>query len=364
MSTVRELHTEAMSLANQALIARHQKDWKRAEALARAALDYEKQAAELVPDVPDGEPTRSILYRSAASLAYQAKDFSTAQRLIAKGLSGYPTPDVEEELKKLYEQVNYELHLQTRGIILEEDDLQVSMHGDAVGSGNIVYSEFKRRIDQITNLIDRTTQRLMDATYKGKGRIPQTARPFLPTLSAPREGSFAITIKLALVQGQMQFIVRAEQVIDELINGLELLNENRQEDLRAQIQNDLYYRNFVFLARDIAPDGKRINFVGFTSSRNRVGLTVPRHDIAPLPPSEEETELDPIEVSGILDYATTRRERRLGLTTDDDKSYFVKGEKGMEDLVRAYFQQDVIVRGFYDKDKNLIHANDILPANE
>lgn len=103
MSNVRELHDRAMQLAHLAMIARHNQEWERAEALAREASAFETHAAELIPEDQASEPTRSILYRSAASLAYQCKEFSVAQRLIAKGLSGFPPPQVEQELKDLYE---------------------------------------------------------------------------------------------------------------------------------------------------------------------------------------------------------------------------------------------------------------------
>ena len=90
MTTVKELHDKAMRLAHLALVARHNQEWTQAEDLAREACKYETQAADLVPEGQASEPTRSILYRSAASLAYQSKDFRMAERLIIKGLLGYP----------------------------------------------------------------------------------------------------------------------------------------------------------------------------------------------------------------------------------------------------------------------------------
>jgi len=114
MKSVRELHDKAIELAQLALVARQSGDLSKAENLAYQAYEYEVQAADLVPEGKSSEPTRSILYRSAASLAYQCKEFQIAQRLIAKGLSGYPPPQIEQELKDLYEQINFEYHLQIR----------------------------------------------------------------------------------------------------------------------------------------------------------------------------------------------------------------------------------------------------------
>src|SRR3712207_2893391 len=96
-TSVRSLHDEAMELSQQALVARNAGDVRRAEELARQACALEAQAAELVPEGKGSEPTRSILYRSAASLAYQCKEYRMAQQLVAKGLAGYPPPRIEQE---------------------------------------------------------------------------------------------------------------------------------------------------------------------------------------------------------------------------------------------------------------------------
>lgn len=51
------------------------------------ALKYERLAAENVPSSEKSEPTRSILYCSAASLAYNAQSYEVAKELIKTGLT-------------------------------------------------------------------------------------------------------------------------------------------------------------------------------------------------------------------------------------------------------------------------------------
>jgi len=88
MTTVRELHDKAMFLAQLAVVARDRdKDEARARDLARRAYELERQAAELVPVTKESEPTRSVLYRSAASLAYQCREFEAALELVAEGVT-------------------------------------------------------------------------------------------------------------------------------------------------------------------------------------------------------------------------------------------------------------------------------------
>jgi hypothetical protein len=364
MSNVRQLHDEAMKLAHLALVARHNQEWERAETLARQAYELEAQAAELVAEGPSSEPTRSILYRSAASLAYQCKEFAIAQRLIAKGLSGYPPPQVEQELKDLYEEINFEHHLQVRGITLENEDFQISMTGAGVGFGMILYDEFVKRIKVARTLIDRTIQRILGATYQRSGRVAKSYRPFIPALSAGRGGSFAITVKLGVAKGeQYPLFITAAQVIDEIMAGVELINNADEKGLRERIQQDSYYRNFIALTRDLAPDGEKITFVGFTSSRNTVSLTRQRSQIELLPEVEKsDIERTPIRVEGILDYATARKKELFGLTTEDGKEYTVVVQEGLDDLVRAYFKQWVVVAGLYDQEH--IYLTDVHSSEE
>ncbi|MGQ0604502.1 MAG: helicase-related protein [Anaerolineales bacterium] len=105
MSKVRELHGEAMRLAQLAMVARHGQEMDRAEQLARQALDLESQAANLIPRDAASEPTRSILYRSAASLAYQCRNYPAALGLIENGLAGFPPARIKDELRELHDLV-------------------------------------------------------------------------------------------------------------------------------------------------------------------------------------------------------------------------------------------------------------------
>jgi hypothetical protein len=99
--TVRDLHRQAMDLAVPALMARQRGNSEEAVALARQALPLELAAAEKIAKTIESEPTRSILYLSAATLAYEAGDLPQAQRLIGEALSGYPSPKTEYDLLEL-----------------------------------------------------------------------------------------------------------------------------------------------------------------------------------------------------------------------------------------------------------------------
>lgn len=95
---VRDLHDQAMELAQLALVARHTGDPQRAAALAGQAYPLEAQAADGVPDDAATEPTRGILYRSAAWLALDAGQPEEAIRLAERGLAGHPPAEIAAEL--------------------------------------------------------------------------------------------------------------------------------------------------------------------------------------------------------------------------------------------------------------------------
>ena len=96
------LHRDAMILAEQALA---EVDTRIAQRLFRAAFDNERQAAEELAGTLEAEPTRSVLYRSAASLAADCGEYSEAERLAGEGLAGRPPAEIADELRELLSQV-------------------------------------------------------------------------------------------------------------------------------------------------------------------------------------------------------------------------------------------------------------------
>jgi tetratricopeptide (TPR) repeat protein len=105
MKLVRDFHHEAMALAEQADAARNRGDYADADQLLKQALEAERQAARLLADDLAAEPTRSVLYRSAATLAFECGELDDAERLISQALAGTPPAEIAQELITLREQV-------------------------------------------------------------------------------------------------------------------------------------------------------------------------------------------------------------------------------------------------------------------
>jgi hypothetical protein len=106
MSTIQNIHRQAMEFAKKGIAALEQGNTELYRQLTRQAFELEKKAAlELISDY-EAEPTRSVLFRSAATLAFNIEDYSEAKRLIYLGLSGNTYQEIKEELEKLLIQVS------------------------------------------------------------------------------------------------------------------------------------------------------------------------------------------------------------------------------------------------------------------
>src|SRR6266540_4312179 len=105
MPTVNELHTTAMDIAEEAFDYQRKGERGAAADLFFQALHLEQQAANMLDIKRENEPSRSILFRSAASLAYNAGDYETAEKLVAQGLTGFPPPEIADELRDLFDEV-------------------------------------------------------------------------------------------------------------------------------------------------------------------------------------------------------------------------------------------------------------------
>ena len=99
--TPRELHDNAMLYAQRAVVKKAEGDKKQARKLNEKAFKLETDAAVMLKDRYDCEPTRSVVFLSAATLAFELKDFESCQKLIALGISEEAPEEIWSELDKL-----------------------------------------------------------------------------------------------------------------------------------------------------------------------------------------------------------------------------------------------------------------------
>ncbi|MCX6006056.1 MAG: hypothetical protein NTZ34_02195 [Chloroflexi bacterium] len=365
MTEMERLHEKAMALAEQGILERLNGNIPAAEAFFRQAYEKESQAAKSLIDNLEKEPTRSILFRSAASLALDCNENREAERLVALGLLGNPPDEIADELRSLNERASFERHLKLRGIVLAPEEFQLSMAGKAV-SGGITQSEpFIMRIDDIRRLLRRTVERMLGISYREGGLPAPGVRDYGLFISVPRVSSFAVSLKVSYpgvplpgFESNIAY-VKPTAIVDEIITCLDDFTHDRQKELKTRIHDEAYYRNFVGIAKNLSPDGEQISQVGFTSVQEGepkgVQLTRTRASIK----QKQTRELESVEptrslitITGSLLYANELRQQKqiIIVLDDDDKQHKVVVPKGMmSDIVKPLWEERVIVSGFIDQ---------------
>ena len=108
---IQELHSQAMELADKADLLKRQGKANEADVLFFQSFEAERKAAFAARQQQTGEPTESVLFRSAATLAYTIGDYREAERLVCLGLAGNPPAEIAEELRSLYDTVSMERNI-------------------------------------------------------------------------------------------------------------------------------------------------------------------------------------------------------------------------------------------------------------
>ena len=354
MSMINGFHNEAMDLAELALIERLRGNLLREAELTRQALELELAAIRELKDPV--EPTFSVLHRSAGTLALRCNDYRLAERIAAKALSEHPPDEIAEELRDLVEQIHFQRHLALRGIELGLDEVQMSLSGSCVGFGMVASDELVSRIGDASKLIGRIVERQRNLPFADRGLRQTTNESFPVLVSAPRAASFAVTLKVGRPMGQLQLPTEAQVVVDEFLDLMDLVGTSDMRALEERIPETPYLRNFLGIARKIAPDGERVRQVGFTVERRdgarQVSVTKPASEI-PLPPVAESAAIDEasgtqVTIRGMLRFAdaTDGQTNEIKIIEDDGGRRTVQVPEGMmNDIVRPMWDARVVIYG-------------------
>ncbi|MCA1839896.1 MAG: hypothetical protein LC723_06145 [Actinobacteria bacterium] len=347
------LHDEAMAAVDEAEAFRREGEWSQVEESLRRALGFAIQAAE--SSLEDASLLdQAVLHRSAASIALQLGELRESEKLIARSLASDAPEEIADELRDLLEQVHFQRHLEVRGWTLDVDEIQMSLSGKAIGLGLASSDEFVGRVKDLERLIIRTAERRSELPYRETGPAKASLKDnFDLYISVPRAASFAVTLRLGRPKEQLQFpsVTGQPGVIGEVMDLLELTQTGRFEEIQARIPDEPYRRNFIALARQLAPDGQEVSLVGLTAvatgESRRLALTVPRVEISAPPIVPVAVEARKVEVRGYLHFAdATKPGSGLIKLQGDEMTHDIKVPEGMmADIVRPLWDQEVIVRG-------------------
>lgn len=357
MLNIEILHNSAMRFADEGLAAKRSGDTDLAIKHYRKAMLYERQAANILYADLTQEPSRSILFRSAGSLAMLCNDYKEAARLAASGLAGYPPDELADELRDVYDNASFYDHLDIRGTQLSVGEIRMMMTGSSVGNGAIVSTDFTDRLDKVTKLVGRIADDKQKRPFSQTNRI--SSADLVPVIFAPQPGCFAVVIKLGIsrVSQQLSFPQAdfGTEIINELMERLTLFSENKLDALKERVSKVEYYNNFVTLASHISPDGESVKAVAFSSINlttkkpNHVSLHRAVRDrissmVMPIPAAPVEPEKAPKNtvLVGILLFADGINKHVITLIDDNQKTYSISVPvELLDDVVKGLWGQRV-----------------------
>ena len=372
-----DLHNKAMSLVDEAHLARLNGSEDYYLELTTSAFTLEAEAAWALVGELELEPTRSVLFRSAASLALEIRNPREAERLISAALAGTPPDEIANELRDILEDVYFARHLDLRGVTLAPGELQMTIDGDAVGFGIAKSEAFVQRLRDFEKLIYRTAERRMGRDFRERGRVTKgLTETFELYLSVPRAASFAVTLRLGQSDKmELPGLDFSSETIHELLNALEVFAMGDNEALEAIIPDETYRTNFVALAERISPDGEQVKTVGFTAGNQdgerRVALTRSKSEIRNRKPTKsfavpKPTDEEITVIGTLLEAdATKRKEGVIEIVDGSGRSTRITVPRGMmSDIVKPMFEEWVQVVAMSRDNKLHLVSIDLAEINE
>ena len=266
-----------------------------------------------------------------------------------------PPFEIAEELRNLLEDVYFQRHLQLQGISINSTELQLVIAGKGIGYGMAKSELIFDRINTFEKLTFRTIERKSGKIFRSSGDVSKVIKMnFQPYLSVPRAASFAFTIRLGGLTQQMKMegFDNSTEIIEDIVENIGLVNSADFETLKKKIPDKTYFKNFVGLSKELAPDGEEVNLVGLTIIREGkqkdVQFTRVRSEITSSTfdgESQSENIKDKnVELVGRL-YAANENTNNIKLKIDSGINYSITVPEGLGDIVKKYWGEQVKIKG-------------------
>lgn len=342
-----KLHLEAMRFAQDALVAKFNGDYPEAKRLNLQAFQLEKEVAMSLVD-SSNEPIRSVIFRSAASMAIECGMYVEAEKMVGHALTGNPTDEIRSELRELFEDIKFHQSLDEKGIYLSYNSMLLSFSGNEVASGLINYHEFGNRFKALESLTYRTAERKFNRPFRQE-RVPpkEIINNFNPYVSSPIRGSFVVEIRFGNLTGQGDlFGPPQESILEEMVECFELASNSKDGDLEKRIGDNDYYENFIKLTKAIAPDGDKIKRVSVTIKDKRIVNIKRSKSEFPTIKGKSDKDLGGKELLTIVGYlkmadAELNRIRIVDDKDSKESKFTITVSEGMSDIVRIFFDDRV-----------------------
>lgn len=333
------LHDHAMSLADTGDSARRRGDHELSKAAFEEAVALDRQAAELELS----EPSRSILFRSAAWLALEAENAAEAERLAACGLSSRAVPErIKLELRAVAEEARLRLH---RPLPPPSAASSISLHieGPEIGFGGADPADIDPRVSAMRYAVIRTAERKASSPFRRRS-APAAAlmRQLQPRLTY---ASASVEVQITLGGSQPNLWDENAAIVREVRLALEAFANGGEDSLASLIPEVDYRRNFALLAAQICPDGRRVTAVDIRSTTATESLPIVRfRQRTPRPRHRRKDGNSEVILEGELRAADeTGRSNSIKLQTSEAVFSIRVKDVVMEDIVRPFYGMRVRV---------------------
>jgi len=187
-----------MALADLAHAAARKGDRETAQQYFRRAFELESQAAQTISSNIGAQPTRAVLFRSAATLALQCGLIEETISLIQEGLAGDPPAAIAEELRSLIEDVegrkfsasadlaieltnffkknewtiNHNVHLPGRDAkFFDVSELQIASHASRYIRSQFPLGIYRHQLAALKEFVNGSNICLSTGTSSGKSMV-------------------------------------------------------------------------------------------------------------------------------------------------------------------------------------------------
>ena len=211
-----------MDWADKARSARRARDDDAHDRLMQKAFELEKQAALMIQS-EDSEPTRSVLHRSAASLAYKCKKYREAERLVSRALAGNPPGEIISELRRLNRKVYFKLRLEEKDVSVSDQEFSMNLDGNQIFEGLAPVDLITQRITKLKKIFWNTIRHENGLAFGSQSRLKDQS--YTLWVSALEPSSIAVVLKLG-VSGQMSLSTMGgfDTIFDRVMTNFHLLN--------------------------------------------------------------------------------------------------------------------------------------------
>jgi hypothetical protein len=221
-------------------------------------MEIEAQAAmEVLADF-DCEPTRSILFRSAAWLAMNAREPARARRFAHMGLAGQAPADLAAQLRDVLRAADFDIWQTDAGTELTASQIGLRLEGEEPSMGFVNSGYLRRAIDGIRNAVVRTYERALGIDFRGPGRPPREVMQASRLYEAvPQPGSFQVRLMFG-PQESLPGLATIHEAIRTAVRCASVYTSAGEDSLVSEIPDATYRENFIGLMRAIEPDGVHV----------------------------------------------------------------------------------------------------------